>query len=230
MPHAQAALRDHQPRTILPLRQIEHVPTARQRRQRSAILHSLFGTTRLLVARNPNGALAGALVIDIPRIIVGIEVAVAFGDDVSSEPLLAVEDGAAEGGALDGHVGIGENVQVDVGVGHVVGNAVDVVIVEVQRWESGVAIDEDQIMFSFLEFRDGLFFSLHHAMQQTYPRVKELRSRRSKTLPSLLEAALVRSEYKGADRQNLARPIVNKHIVGIKLDHLRIVNMVKWNS
>ena len=47
---------------------------------------------------------------------------------MSSEPLLAIEDGAAEGGAFDGHVGIEEHVKVDVSVGNVVGNAGDVVL------------------------------------------------------------------------------------------------------
>lgn len=55
---------------------------------------------------------------------------------------MAVEDGAAEGGALDGQVVVEEDFKVDVRVGDVVGEAVDVLVVlQVKRWESGVAVD-----------------------------------------------------------------------------------------
>lgn len=60
-------------------------------------------------------------------------------------------------------------------------------------------------------------------MRLTYPTANALRSK----LHSPLEAALVGSEDRGTDRQRLVRARANRHIVGIKLEQLRILRMVK---
>ena len=59
---------------------------------------------------------------------------------MSSQSLLAIEDGAAESGALDGHVVVDEEFKVDICIGDVVGEAANVVVLKVKGWEGAIAV------------------------------------------------------------------------------------------